>query len=149
MCNRDKFRDRCASGGVRHALLRCAGFRGVELGRGYIQNCWRAGNPIRERSAQRILKAAARTSGESWKALESLFNSAGYSSITFLGSRPSMYRRASIYAALIEPSQGVSVIRMATPSGSCGTRRRSRDGRALTVRRPEDLGRRHPAVDGP
>ena len=31
---------------------------GVEFSRGYIQSWWGAGNPIPERSAQRILKAA-------------------------------------------------------------------------------------------
>ena len=33
--------------------------------------------------------------------LTTLFNGAGYSSIQWLGSRPSVYRRAAIYAALI------------------------------------------------
>jgi trans-aconitate methyltransferase len=36
--------------------------------------------------------------------LSALFASAGYSSITFLRSRPSVYRRASLYAAVIAPS---------------------------------------------
>ena len=31
---------------------------GVEFSRGYIQGWWGAGNPIPERSAQRILKVA-------------------------------------------------------------------------------------------
>jgi trans-aconitate methyltransferase len=34
-------------------------------------------------------------------ALTSLFNAAGYSSIAFLGSRPSVYRRAALYGALV------------------------------------------------
>ena len=34
------------------------GLQGVEESRGYIQNWWGSGNPIPERSAQRILKAA-------------------------------------------------------------------------------------------
>lgn len=42
------------------ALLCCAALDlpGVEQCRGYIQNWWGAGNPIPERSAQRVLKAA-------------------------------------------------------------------------------------------
>ena len=36
--------------------------------------------------------------------LTALFAGAGYPSITFLGSRPSAYRRAPLYAALIAPS---------------------------------------------
>jgi antirestriction protein ArdC len=42
------------------ALLCCAALElpGVEQCRGYIQNWWGAGNPIPERSAQRILKVA-------------------------------------------------------------------------------------------
>jgi hypothetical protein len=42
------------------ALLCCAALSlpGVECCRGYIQNWWGAGNPIPERSAQRILKVA-------------------------------------------------------------------------------------------
>jgi antirestriction protein ArdC len=42
------------------ALLCCAALNlpGVEFSRGYIQSWWGAGNPIPERSAQRILKAA-------------------------------------------------------------------------------------------
>jgi antirestriction protein ArdC len=42
------------------ALLCCAALElpGVEFSRGYIQSWWGAGNPIPERSAQRILKAA-------------------------------------------------------------------------------------------
>jgi antirestriction protein ArdC len=42
------------------ALLCCAALNlpGVEFSRGYIQNWWGAGNPIPEKSAQRILKAA-------------------------------------------------------------------------------------------
>jgi ubiquinone/menaquinone biosynthesis C-methylase UbiE len=36
--------------------------------------------------------------------LTALFAGAGYPSITFLGSRPSAYRRAALYAALIAPS---------------------------------------------
>jgi antirestriction protein ArdC len=42
------------------ALLCCAALDlpGVEFSRGYIQSWWGAGNPIPERSAQRILKAA-------------------------------------------------------------------------------------------
>jgi antirestriction protein ArdC len=42
------------------AMLCCAALDlpGVEFSRGYIQNWWGAGNPIPERSAQRILKAA-------------------------------------------------------------------------------------------
>ena len=34
--------------------------------------------------------------------LTTLFGEAGYASIKFLGSRPSLYRRAALYAALIE-----------------------------------------------
>jgi len=33
-------------------------FPGVERCKGYVQSWWGAGNPIPERSAQRILKAA-------------------------------------------------------------------------------------------
>jgi antirestriction protein ArdC len=42
------------------AMLCCAALDlpGVEFSRGYIQSWWGAGNPIPERSAQRILKAA-------------------------------------------------------------------------------------------
>jgi hypothetical protein len=42
------------------AMLCCAalGLPGVEFSRGYIQSWWGASNPIPERSAQRILKAA-------------------------------------------------------------------------------------------
>ena len=42
------------------ALLCCAALDlpGVEHCRGYIQNWWGQGNPIPERSAQRVLKAA-------------------------------------------------------------------------------------------
>jgi N-terminal domain of anti-restriction factor ArdC len=42
------------------ALLCCAALDlpGVEFSRGYIQNWWGSGNPIPERSAQRILKVA-------------------------------------------------------------------------------------------
>jgi hypothetical protein len=42
------------------ALLCCAALDlpGVDQSRGYIQSWWGAGNPIPERSAQRILKAA-------------------------------------------------------------------------------------------
>jgi antirestriction protein ArdC len=42
------------------AMLVCAALDlpGVEYSRGYIQSWWGAGNPIPERSAQRILKAA-------------------------------------------------------------------------------------------
>jgi antirestriction protein ArdC len=42
------------------ALLCCAALDlpGVEFSRGYIQSWWGAGNPIPERSAQRVLKAA-------------------------------------------------------------------------------------------
>ena len=42
------------------ALLCCSALAlsGVEFSRGYIQSWWGAGNPIPERSAQRILKAA-------------------------------------------------------------------------------------------
>jgi hypothetical protein len=42
------------------ALLCCAALDlpGVEFSRGYIQSWWGAGNPIPERSAQRILKVA-------------------------------------------------------------------------------------------
>jgi antirestriction protein ArdC len=42
------------------AMLCCAALElpGVEFSRGYIQNWWGAGNPIPERSAQRILRAA-------------------------------------------------------------------------------------------
>jgi antirestriction protein ArdC len=53
------------------ALLCCSALNlpGVEFSRGYIQSWWGAGNPIPERSAQRILKAAdqilkAGTTGE-------------------------------------------------------------------------------------
>jgi antirestriction protein ArdC len=43
------------------ALLCCAalGLPGVEFSRGYIQSWWGVGNPIPERSAQRILKVAS------------------------------------------------------------------------------------------
>jgi hypothetical protein len=42
------------------ALLCCAALDlpGVQFSRGYIQSWWGAGNPIPERSAQRILKVA-------------------------------------------------------------------------------------------
>ena len=42
------------------ALLCCAALDlpGVEYCRGYIQSWWGQGNPIPERSAQRVLKAA-------------------------------------------------------------------------------------------
>ena len=42
------------------AMLCCAalGLPGVECCRGYIQSWWGHGNPIPERSAQRVLKAA-------------------------------------------------------------------------------------------
>ena len=42
------------------ALLCCAalGLPGIECSRGYIQSWWGAGNPIPERSAQRVLKVA-------------------------------------------------------------------------------------------
>jgi antirestriction protein ArdC len=42
------------------ALLCCAALNlpGVECARGYIQSWWGAGNPIPERSAQRVLKVA-------------------------------------------------------------------------------------------
>jgi hypothetical protein len=42
------------------ALLCCAALDlpGIECCRGYIQSWWGAGNPIPERSAQRVLKAA-------------------------------------------------------------------------------------------
>ena len=42
------------------ALLCCAALDlpGVDCARGYIQNWWGAGNPIPERSAQKILKVA-------------------------------------------------------------------------------------------
>src|SRR5262249_61275788 len=45
------------------AMLCCAALDlpGVEFARGYIQSWWGAGNPIPERSAQRILKAADQT----------------------------------------------------------------------------------------
>jgi hypothetical protein len=33
--------------------------------------------------------------------LIALFSAAGYSTIRFLGSRPSVYRRAALYAALV------------------------------------------------
>ena len=48
----------CEAEGV--ALLCCAalGLSGVEHCRGYIQSWWSTGNPIPERSAQRILKVA-------------------------------------------------------------------------------------------
>jgi hypothetical protein len=41
-------------------LVCCAalGLPGVEFSRGYIQSWWGQGNPIPERSAQRVLKAA-------------------------------------------------------------------------------------------
>ena len=38
--------------------LLALGLSGAEYCRGYIQSWWGAGNPIPERSAQRILKAA-------------------------------------------------------------------------------------------
>jgi hypothetical protein len=40
----------------------------------------------------------------SMKKLTSLFTDAGYSSITMLRSRPSVYRRAALYAALVTSS---------------------------------------------
>jgi hypothetical protein len=42
------------------AMLCCAalGLEGVEYSRGYIQSWWGKGNPIPERSAQRVLKVA-------------------------------------------------------------------------------------------
>ena len=42
------------------ALLCCAALNlpGIECSRGYIQSWWGQGNPIPERSAQRILKVA-------------------------------------------------------------------------------------------
>lgn len=42
------------------AMLCCAALElpGVEYSRGYIQNWWGTGNPIPERSAQRVMKAA-------------------------------------------------------------------------------------------
>jgi hypothetical protein len=42
------------------ALLCCAALNlpGIECARGYVQSWWGQGNPIPERSAQRILKAA-------------------------------------------------------------------------------------------
>ena len=42
----------------------------------------------------------------SLKKLTSLFTDAGYSSITMLRSRPSVYRRAALYAALVTSSPG-------------------------------------------
>src|SRR5262245_53836738 len=39
-------------------LIKMLDLPGVEFSRGYIQNWWGTGNPIPERSAQRILKAA-------------------------------------------------------------------------------------------
>jgi SAM-dependent methyltransferase len=39
------------------------------------------------------------------RSLERLFGDAGYASMTLLGTRPSIYRRAPIYAALIQSSQ--------------------------------------------
>jgi len=44
--------------GGRHALCAAVEFFGVGSLRGYIQTWWGAGNPIPERSAQSILKAA-------------------------------------------------------------------------------------------
>ena len=38
------------------------------------------------------------------KKLVSLFRDAGYSSVTMLGSRPSVFRRAALYAALVTSS---------------------------------------------
>ena len=54
---RDELRE-CEAESV--ALLCCAALDlpGVAFSRGYIQSWWGAGNPIPERSAQRILKAA-------------------------------------------------------------------------------------------
>lgn len=46
------------SGSGRPALLRCAGSARRGMLPGYIQSWWGAGNPIPERSAQRVLKAA-------------------------------------------------------------------------------------------
>lgn len=42
------------------ALVCCAalGLPGIEESRGYIQHWWGRGNPIPERSAQRVLKVA-------------------------------------------------------------------------------------------
>jgi len=37
--------------------------------------------------------------------LTSLFTAAGYSSIEFLGSRPSAFRRAALYAAIVTPAR--------------------------------------------
>jgi SAM-dependent methyltransferase len=39
--------------------------------------------------------------------LTAMFASAGYSSVRILGSRPSIYRRASLYAAVIVSSNGI------------------------------------------
>ena len=46
--------------GVRRSRTCCAALDlpGVEFSRGYIQHWWGQGNPIPERSAQRILKVA-------------------------------------------------------------------------------------------
>jgi SAM-dependent methyltransferase len=39
------------------------------------------------------------------RSLQRVFNAEGYASISLLGTRPSIYRRAPIYAALIQSSQ--------------------------------------------
>ena len=53
-------RSLCEAGAEAVALLCCAALElpGVECCRGYIQSWWGAGNPILERSAQRVLKVA-------------------------------------------------------------------------------------------
>ena len=48
----------CEAEAVALLCLAALNLPGVEFCRGYIQNWWGAGNPIPERSAQRILKAA-------------------------------------------------------------------------------------------
>ena len=72
------------------AMLCCAALDlpGVEYSRGYIQSWWGAGNPIPERSAQRILKAAdqilkAGTIGE-----EAAMRAAIYARVSTLDQEP-------------------------------------------------------------
>ena len=48
----------CEAEAVAMLCLAALDLPGVEFSRGYIQSWWGAGNPIPERSAQRILKAA-------------------------------------------------------------------------------------------
>ena len=54
----------------------------------------------------------------SLKKLTSLFTDAGYSSITMLRSRPSVYRRAALYAALVASSPDDSSAERLSPQRS-------------------------------